>query len=89
VIVSTNLTAYDDPRAVTLNWLRLAGIIALSMAGLAVYFYLRRDTPRLAIEWVPMACAVVAILGQLAFVQKYDVETTAQRTLFWVGLFRR
>ena len=27
--------------------------------------------------------------GQLAFVQKYDVETTAQRTLFWVGLFRR
>ena len=32
----------SDPREVTVNWLRLAGIIALAMTALAAFFYWRR-----------------------------------------------
>src|SRR6266496_1005035 len=34
----------SDPREVTVNWLRLAGIIALAMTALSAYFYSRRET---------------------------------------------
>jgi hypothetical protein len=67
--------ALSDPRAVTLHWLRLAGIIALCMAGLAVFFYVRRgplaELPLLyrRIQIGLIAGTVVAILAQLAFVQ--------------------
>src|SRR5258705_5133077 len=37
----------SDPREVTVNWLRLAGIIALAMTALAAYFFSRRGpTPQ-------------------------------------------
>lgn len=52
----------SDPRAVTLRWLRLTGIIALSMAGLAAFFAGRRIN-------VALVASMLLILGQLAFVQ--------------------
>src|SRR5436305_6260026 len=35
--------AVSDPKAVTLHWLRLAGIIALAVAGIATYWFVSRD----------------------------------------------
>ena len=67
--------AVSDPEAVTLHWLRLAGIIALSVCGLGVFFYLRRgpeaDVPVFfrRIQLGLIVATVLAILGQLAFVQ--------------------
>ena len=40
--------AISDPREVTVNWLRLAGIIALALTSLSLYFYSRRSQ---TIEW--------------------------------------
>jgi hypothetical protein len=54
--------AVADPRAVILRWLRLAGIIALCMAGLAAFFAGRSVN-------VSLIATILAILGQLAFVQ--------------------
>src|SRR4051794_31763854 len=59
--------AISDPRAVILRWLRLAGIIALSMAALALFFAIRRGAPR-RLDGLILGSAI-AILGQLAFVQ--------------------
>src|SRR3954465_12333521 len=61
--------AVSDPRAVTLNWLRLAGILALSMAGLGAFFFVRRDEVKVPTQWAAVAVTVAAVLGQLAFVQ--------------------
>jgi hypothetical protein len=61
--------AISDPKQVTLLWLRLAGIIALSLAGLAMFFLLRRDGPRLPKQWVATGITIACILAQLAFVQ--------------------
>jgi hypothetical protein len=61
--------AISDPKQVTLLWLRLAGIIALSLAGLSMFFLLRREAPRVPRQWMLCAAAIAAILGQLAFVQ--------------------
>jgi hypothetical protein len=60
--------AVSDPHAVILRWLRLGGIIALSMSALAIFFVARRDVlaPR-AFIWPAITAAM--ILGQLAFVQ--------------------
>ena len=60
---------------VTLQWLRLAGIIALALGALGLFFFLRRDTPaessaffhRLQLGLI--LAFVLAVLGQLAFVQ--------------------
>jgi len=60
--------AISDPRAVILRWLRLAGIIALSMAALAVFFRLRRDTTTRLTD-IMLALTVLAVLAQLGFVQ--------------------
>src|SRR5690348_4563068 len=67
--------AVPNPADVTLQWLRLAGIIALCMFGLGVFFYLKRE----AVPDVPavyrrvqvglLAAIAIAILGQLAFAQ--------------------
>ena len=67
--------AVSDPRAVTLHWLRLAGIIALSLGALAVFFLVRREP----IDALPLfyrrmqgglfAAALAAVAGQLGFVQ--------------------
>lgn len=61
--------AVSDPRSVTLAWLRLAGILALSMAGLAAFFFARRGGPREAGQVIAVGGTIVAVLGQLAFVQ--------------------
>jgi hypothetical protein len=61
---------------VTLNWLRLCGILALVMSGVGLFFYFTRGaqpaelTPRLRHVQVGLLIATVAlILAQLAFVQ--------------------
>jgi hypothetical protein len=58
--------AVPDPRAVTLRWLRLAGIIALTLAALSGVFIIYSQGWRRLYLLAPF---VVAILGQLAFVQ--------------------
>jgi hypothetical protein len=57
----------SDPRAVILRWLRLAGIIALSMTALAIFFAMRRDVPK-PLD-ILLFAAMFGILSQLAFVQ--------------------
>lgn len=52
--------AISDPQAVTLRWLRLAGIIALTMCALAGFF---------ASDYWGIAICFILILAQLAFVQ--------------------
>jgi hypothetical protein len=67
--------ALSDPRAVTLNWLRLAGIIALCVGALAVFFHAQRETAaflspfyrRLQLGLV--LAALLAVMAQLGFVQ--------------------
>src|SRR5262249_35368342 len=61
--------AISDPKQVTLLWLRLAGIIALSLACLSLLFLVRRDGPRVPRQWILCSAAMACILGQLAFVQ--------------------
>jgi hypothetical protein len=78
----TLAAAISDPRAVILRWLRLAGIIALSMASLSAFFVLRRDlTSKSAL--VLLGLSIIAILGQLAFVQ--IAYRTTQRALATVA----
>lgn len=67
--------AVAPPRAVTLKWLRLAGIIGLSLCGLALFFRVRRGT----VADVPafyrhvqaglMLATPTFVLAQLAFAQ--------------------
>ena len=61
---------------VTLNWLRLCGILALVMAGIGLFFYFTRDAhpaplaPRLRqVQLGLLTATIVLILAQLAFVQ--------------------
>lgn len=61
--------AISDPKQVTLNWLRLCGILALVMAGLSIFFLFRREKPPTGIEIARYGAVVVAILGQLATAQ--------------------
>ena len=67
--------AVEHPRHVTLHWLRLAGILALAFAGLAIFFVLRREPSGDAtalyrrIQSGMLVATVVLILAQLAFVQ--------------------
>jgi hypothetical protein len=67
--------AVSDPRQVTLNWLRLAGIIALSVGGLAAFFWWQREPagelPAFyrRVQAGLAVATLVAVLGQLAFVQ--------------------
>ena len=68
--------AVSSPAQVTLNWLRLCGILALVMAAVGLFFYFTRDaqpaqlSPRMRNIQVALLIASVAlILGQLAFVQ--------------------
>jgi hypothetical protein len=67
--------AAPNPFHVTLHWLRLAGILALSMTGLSLYFLLTRDvradTP-IFFQRLQIGQAIVTaglILAQLAFAQ--------------------
>src|SRR5689334_23350670 len=68
--------AISSSAQVTLNWLRLCGILALVMAALALFFYFTRDahpaqlSSRMRNIQIGLLIATVAlILGQLAFVQ--------------------
>lgn len=54
----------SDPREVTVNWLRLAGIIALAITALSAYFFWRRGEPRQR-EWAMYGILFVAIMGQI------------------------
>jgi hypothetical protein len=61
--------AIPDPRDVTLLWLRLAGIIALSLAGLSAFFWLGRDEPRsVPATWLYVV-TIAAVLAELGFTQ--------------------
>src|SRR5438552_16117270 len=61
--------AVCDPGEVTLNWLRLCGVLALAMAGVSVFFLVRRGESVRATVWALNAACGLAILGQLAFAQ--------------------
>jgi hypothetical protein len=67
--------AVSDPKQVTLRWLRLGGIIALSMSALAFFFWMRREASGeipasyYRVQSGMVGALVGAILGQLAFVQ--------------------
>ena len=61
--------AVSSPSQVTLNWLRLCGILALAMAGLAGFFLARRDGGADTATWVLIGAVALAILAQLAFAQ--------------------
>ncbi len=61
--------AISDPRQVTLNWLRLCGILALSAAGVSMFFLFRRPGGAGAALWILNGAVAAAVLGQLAFVQ--------------------
>src|SRR4051812_20712574 len=61
-------SAIPKPREVTLQWLRLCGIIAMTMLGLSCFFWTRRG----AMDRVELSLYVVVllmILLQLALVQ--------------------
>lgn len=68
--------AVSDPRAVTLRWLRLAGIIAISMVGLSMFFSAPTLNP-----WTLLTG--LAIVGQLGFVQVAWRKT--QRGFAWAA----
>src|SRR5258705_7668149 len=55
-----------DPRDVTVNWMRLGGVIALTLVGLSIFFYTRRaETGRgglLAMHGVMLA-SILSFLG--------------------------
>lgn len=63
--------AISDPKQVTLLWLRLGGIIALSLSGLALFFHLknRMEVPYVVAAFFAFFPIVLCVLGQLAFVQ--------------------
>jgi len=60
--------AVCEPQQVTLNWLRLCGILALVMSAVSMFFLARSDRSG-AMIWMLNAACVVAILGQVAFAQ--------------------
>src|SRR5688572_18545298 len=67
--------AVSDPKQVTLNWLRLAGIIALCFVALGAFFYLTRaspaDTPAFfrRVQAGLMIATAASVLAQLATAQ--------------------
>ena len=71
----------DDLDGVTLQWLRLAGIIALALGALAMFFFLRRETPANATaafhrrQLALLGAFLAAVLAQLGFVQVAWVRT--------------
>src|SRR5688572_32821164 len=73
--------AVSHPRHVTVHWLRLAGILALAFAGIAVFFVMRREMPvegtvlYRRIQAGMLVATIVLILAQLAFVQMLFLRT--------------
>jgi hypothetical protein len=60
--------AIPNPKDVTINWLRLAGIIALALASLSLFFFLRREEPPTQRHWVLFALLFASILLNLALI---------------------
>jgi hypothetical protein len=58
-----------DPKQVTLNFLRLAGILALSAAGLSLFFLFKGPEAADRREVLMTLAVIVAILAQLATAQ--------------------
>src|SRR5687768_304858 len=77
--------AVSDPNQVTLNWLRLCGILALAMAGLGMFFMARREGGADVRMWIGASAVIVAMLGQLAFVQ--IAWRTTQVVFAWIAFF--
>jgi hypothetical protein len=81
--------AISSSRQVTVQWLRLAGILGLSFAGLAVFFAIRREPlPEVSplyrrIQWGMLALTILTILAHLGFVQVLFLRT--QRVLAGVA----
>jgi hypothetical protein len=67
--------ALSNPREVTLNWLRLAGIIALCVGALAMFFQVQRDNEAFLspfyrrLQFGLVLAALLAVMAQLGFVQ--------------------
>lgn len=67
--------ALSDPREVTLHWLRLAGMIALSVGALAMFFKVQRGAPETLplfyrrLQTALFVLTLLAVAGQVAFVQ--------------------
>ena len=78
----------SDPRQVTLLWLRLCGIVALSLAGLSFFFVLRRDDGRSTMQLTAYALTFAGILGQLGFVQvaKRDIQRVFSLIAYLVAI---
>ncbi len=72
--------AVSDPAAVTVQWLRLGGILSLVMVGLSVFFQSRSG----GVGWMN-AVVAGAVLGQLGFVQIGFVRVA--RALSWLAFF--
>ncbi len=76
----------SDPGQVTLQWLRLAGILALVMVGLSVFAWTRRDEPRGTLQ-IALYCSVaLAVLAQLALVQTARRRAQRLAAMVAVGL---
>ncbi len=75
----------SDPKQVTLQWLRLCGILALAMAGISMFFLFRRAEPAGGALWAVNGAMAVAILGQLALAQ-LD-RRSAQQVFAWIAFF--
>ena len=68
--------AVPSPRTVTLNWLRLAGIIALSCAGVGL-FVMGREIPSVSMTaWVLCGGAAAAVMLELAASQTGKLAAT-------------
>ena len=64
--------AIPDPKTVTLHWLRLAGILALTFAGLAALWYFTHGMPTPSLRHFAtssLIATIVLVMLQLAFAQ--------------------
>ncbi len=76
--------AISNPHDVTLQWLRLAGLIALCGCGLSAFFFFRREpADRQMLAMLGILGTTLAVLGQLGFVQV--ARRATQRTLAGVA----
>jgi hypothetical protein len=62
-------TAISRPDSVTPQWLRLGGILGLTMLGLSIAFQIREPTDRSASIWICDGLTAIFILSQLGFCQ--------------------
>src|SRR4051794_21784643 len=61
--------AISNPHDVTLNWLRLGGILSLVFAGLSAFWYFTHGADRSDAATVLIVATIVTTLAQLAFAQ--------------------